>query len=270
MRVLNWDVFTGARPLVSQPVAMTIGVFDGIHQGHRALVESITGQEESSPAVITFRHNPRIFLKPHLYPGDIFTLQQKLQILEELGIETVILIDFSSDFSKLSCNDFVTAIRQSCDIRYLTLGDNFRCGRNGASSAYDVRDYLESHGVTVHIEAPVSWNGATLSSTRIRAAIREGKLEEAREMMGRDFVLDMGVSHVHYQHNTVRVEKMSLSQVLPPPGSYRVNIETPTQKIPTHISIDEEEIRWNQQEENESVKAIRFTETNDEGETDAH
>jgi FAD synthase len=117
--------------------------------------------------------------------------------------------------------------------------------------------------------APVSWKGATLSSTRIRAAIREGKIKEAHAMMGREFVLDMGAAHLHHEETTVRVEKMSLSQVLPPPGSYYVDIQTPALNIPALIHIGEEEIVW-EQEEKHSVKAIRFTETTEEGERDAH
>jgi hypothetical protein len=88
-------------------------------------------------------------------------------------------------------------------------------------------------------------------------------------MMGRDFVLDLGVSHLHYTQNTVRVEKMSLEQVLPPPGSYFVDIETPAQRIPGRIIIGDEEIRW-EHTADRNVKAIRFTETTEEGETDAH
>jgi FAD synthase len=128
---------------------------------------------------------------------------------------------------------------------------------------------LQSRGVEVDIQAPIAWEGSTLSSTRIRAAIREGQIDQACNMMGRDFVLDLGAAHVRRAHTTMRVEKISLSQVLPPPGSYLVDIETPAQSFPTGILIDEEEIRWEQSEE-QSVNAIRFTETREEGDKDAH
>ena len=244
MRVISWDSFAGSRPLRNTRSSMTIGVFDGIHLGHRRLLDRILSADTDEAIVTTFRYNPRIFLKPHLYPGDITTLEQKLGHLGDLGVDTVILIDFSNDFSKLSGREFLMSIRRNCELELLVLGDNFRCGYQGATSAYDARDILDEHRIDVEIEAPVTWKGATLSSTRIRAAIREGEVEEAKAMMDRPYALDVASTPVLRDNEKRRIEKTGLHQVLPPPGRYLVDIETPTRVFRRELDVDQESIAW--------------------------
>ncbi len=265
LRVFSWDVFTGARPLKDTKVALTIGVFDGIHLGHQSLVHRIVEREESEAAVLTFRYNPRRFLKPHLFPGDITSQHQKLEILARLGIRTVILIDFSNDFSKLSGNDFLMAIRRSCDLTYLVLGDNFRCGFQGKTSAYDVRKIMEAFHTPVDIAPPVTWEGATLSSTRIRAALREGKIRAAAEMMGRNYILDIADTPQSSEDSYRSIEKMGLHQVVPPPGIYLAEIKTPTFTAPVELEVTQECIRWPQENGNEAV-SIEFKDIIGKGE----
>lgn len=260
MRVLSWDVFAGSRPLSGTPIALSIGVFDGIHIGHQSLIERLIERGDAEPTIMTFRYNPRRFMKPHLFPGDITTPHQKLKILSRIGIGTVILIDFSNDFSKLSGNEFFMQIRQSCSLKYLVLGDNFRCGYQGRTSAYDARKMLSNSSVDVHIAQPVSLDGALISSTRIRAAIREGKIDDASMMMDRSFVLDVSDIPQDKEDDYKTVEKMGLNQVLPPPGSYPVQIRTPVEEFPATLLIDDECLRWNHRSGDDAV-CIEFRDT---------
>jgi len=265
VKVLSWDVFTGQRPMRKETVALTIGVFDGIHLGHKTLIEKIVNSPESVPTVLTFRFNPRRFLKPHLFPGDITSQHQKLEILAEHGVKTVILIDFSNDFSKLSGNDFLMAIRQSCNLTYLVLGDNFRCGFEGKTSAYDVRKIMAAYNTPVEIAPPVSWKGATLSSTRIRAALREGQIKDAAEMMGRNYIIDIANTPQNIEDSYRTIEKMGLHQVVPPPGTYLADIKTPTHTTSVHLDVTQECLRWRQTDEEESV-LIEFKDIKGKGE----
>ncbi len=243
---------------------MSIGVFDGVHLGHRRLIEAVTSSGADESIVLTFRFNPRRFLKPQLFPGDISSLKQKLSLLEDMGIDTVLLIDFSNDFSKLSGREFIVRIQQNCTLTLLVLGDNFRCGYKGETNAYNIRDILADYQVEVDVEAPVTWKGATLSSTRIRAAIREGDLDEARRMMDRPFSLDLASTSVEYREGFSRVEKASLHQVLPPPGRYLVDIHTPNRSIRDELYVDHEELMWSYHGEKES-KTIDFLDKAGEG-----
>lgn len=260
MRVLSWDAFTGSGFLKNTRVALSIGVFDGIHLGHQSLIKEIREYEQSEAVILTFRYNPRRFLKPHLFSGDITTQHQKLSILSQLGISTVILIDFSNDFSKLSGNDFLMHIRQSCDLKYLVLGDNFRCGHQGKTSAYDARNMLKTSSIDVHIAPPVGFDGSIISSTRIRAAIREGLISEASGMMGRNFFLDLADIPQDIEVKDRSIEKMGLNQVLPPPGDYKVSIHSPSNAFSSTLTIDEECLRWKQKSGEEAV-SIEFKET---------
>ncbi len=265
IKVLSWDAFNGSRCLKNTSVAMTIGVFDGIHRGHQSLIQKVVEKKHSEPVVLTFRFNPRLFLKPHLFPGDITSLHQKMEILAKLGIKTVILIDFSNDFSKLSGNDFLMAIRGSCDLSYLVLGDNFRCGYQGKTSAYDVRKIMETYHTPVEIAPPVTWKGATLSSTRIRAALREGQIREAAEMMGRNYILDIATTPQTNEDSYRTIEKMGLHQVVPPPGTYLAHVKTPTHTVPIEVEVTPECIRWQQQNREEAV-SIEFNDIIGKGE----
>jgi riboflavin kinase / FMN adenylyltransferase len=263
LKILSWDTFRGGRPLQEIPTSLSIGVFDGVHRGHRRLLERVTEAGELS-TVVTFRYNPRRFLKPHLFPGDITTLEQKLAILDAEGVATVILIDFSNDFSTLTGREFLLIIRRSCKLTRLVLGDNFRCGHRGDTSAYDARDILAEEGIPVYIETPVSWKGATLSSTRIRAALREGEIEEAKRMMDRVFSLDIASSPVEREGKRRRIEKDGLEQVLPPSGSYLVTMKGPDNDVRGKIEIDNEEIVWTQTRQGE-IKTIDVLRKIEEG-----
>ena len=261
MRVLSWDAFIGSGPLKGVDSALTIGVFDGIHPGHTRLLDAVLSSGAEESMVLTFRYNPRRFLKPQLFPGDIMTMEQKLSLLDEMGIDTVLLIDFSNDFSKLTGREFIMSIHRNCSLRLLVLGDNFRCGYQGAANAYDVRDILAEKGVEVDIEPPVTWNGATLSSTRIRAAIREGKMEEARKMLHRPFIIEVTSAPVLRKEETRIVEKASLDQVLPPPGRYLVDIHTPARVINDELVVGHEELLWSYhgEEETKTIEFVRKT-----------
>jgi riboflavin kinase/FMN adenylyltransferase len=239
---------------------MTIGVFDGVHLGHQKLIRRVTDHDAEESIVLTFRFNPRRFLKPHLFPGDITSQRQKLDILDGLGVSTVILIDFSNDFSKLTGNEFLMKIRQSCNLTYLVLGDNFRCGFQGKTSAYDVRSILNEHGVEVEIAQSLTYEGATLSSTRIRAALSEGDMAKAALMMGRLYRLDIADIPQQRGSRDRSIEKMALHQVIPPHGQYPVEIKTTASSFPAEIVIDQECLRWKQDGGEEAVY-IEFQET---------
>jgi riboflavin kinase / FMN adenylyltransferase len=258
MTIYKWDHFFKNPPDQKRKAVMSVGVFDGIHRGHRFLLNTMQQWESFEKWVFTFSLNPRKVLRPELFPGDITSLDQKLAIFEQLGMDKVVLIDFSTEFSTLSGREFLFSIVKRVPVRKLVVGDNFRCGRMGDTSAYTARDILGSLGIDVIIPAPVVWNGKVVSSTRIRTALQEGDLLSAFAMTERAYVLDVANKPQRSGSGAIKIERDYIQQVLPPPGLYSAEISQKAgETMRKTISIDESSITW---PENKTmpVKTIEF------------
>jgi riboflavin kinase/FMN adenylyltransferase len=189
MRVINWDAFIASAGSASteQPLAVSIGVFDGLHRGHQALLGRITGAEGALSTVISFRQNPLKILDPKKFAGDIFTLEQKLEALEALGIGQTGLIDFSPDFSRISGREFVDSLIQRGPLKLLALGSNFRCGYRMDTGVEEIKSWAAAAGIETWIAGAVMEGGLPVSSSRIRQAIASGRIDEAALLLGRPF-----------------------------------------------------------------------------------
>ena len=188
MQVLDWDTFIAPRPGPApalKALAVSIGVFDGVHRGHRVLLERICAVPDALPAVVTFRQNPQRILCPQNFPGDILTLEQKLAVFEELGIQQTVLIDFSEKFSIIRGRDFIDCLITSAPVRFLALGRNFRCGYGSDTGVEEIRKRAGERGIETWIAAPVMEGGLRVSSSRIRKALASGDRELAERLLGR-------------------------------------------------------------------------------------
>ena len=188
MRVLEWEDFITQKPdAEDRPLAITIGVFDGVHRGHTVLLERIVSLEGALPTVVTFRQNPLAVLRPQEFLGDIFTLEQKLRIFEEMGVAQTVLIDFSPQFSKTKGGDFIDLLIKRRPVRLLALGPNFRCGYRMDTGVQEIRARTRTlaAGLETWTACPVMEGGRPVSSSRVRQAIAAGAFEEAALLLGR-------------------------------------------------------------------------------------
>ena len=206
MRVISWEEYikignreqgTGNRvrcpkndrsPDTNAPhcsLSLTIGVFDGVHLGHQSLIRRICEPRTLIPTVVTFRENPMKSLNPALFAGDIYSLEQKLGLLEALGVKLTVLIDFSEKISKINGRDFIDLLLGGQSVTLLALGENFRCGHGQDTSVGEIRALAMAHGVETWIQPPVMDGGQPISSNRIRQALAAGRFEEAQRMLGR-------------------------------------------------------------------------------------
>lgn len=222
MKILSWEDFIKGSLKDAGPAALSIGVFDGIHNGHCQLLKKITAHTDKKSIVLTFRENPRIFFKDKTYPGDIFTIDQKLEALSSIGVDIVILIDFSYNFSKLSGKDFLYLIKDNCDLSYVILGNNFRCGYRGMTTSLDAIRILKSKKVIVVIGEMVQFDNHLVSSSRIREALASGSFLKAQKMLERVFSLDIADIPQIPGDKTITIDTQDISQVLPPQGHYSV------------------------------------------------
>jgi riboflavin kinase / FMN adenylyltransferase len=190
MRLLDWGNFAAGSERIG-PFAAAIGVFDGVHLGHRELISRILGRPGLVSVVVTFAGNPKRSLHGAAFRGDILTQRQRVDIIASLGVDVTMLIDFSSDFSKLPGKEFLSFLSAGGDLRYLAVGHDFRCGHRLDTGADEIEGYYEGSGVAVEVIRAVRVADHPVSSSRIRNAIAEGRLEEAEILMGRPFEMDL-------------------------------------------------------------------------------
>ena len=258
--VISWDNFIKGKISFSKPVSATIGVFDGVHLGHRKLISSILTKNNSLSAVITFNVNPRIIFKDPSYPGNISTLDQKIQILHDLEVDEVIVIDFSPDFSRLIGEEFLRLLVKSCNLKYLVLGENFKFGYGGKTTPEDAKNLLYKESVEVDICPMAYHDNIIVSSTRIRKALLEGRIKDANTMLNRVFSLDIANIPLIFRKGTIIIDKKKIHQVLPPQGHYDVSLtEAAGAYTDTGCVIDGSHISVNTEDEGvRKYTAINF------------
>jgi hypothetical protein len=215
VKVLSWEEL-GSGKRVGTPIAAAIGVFDGLHIGHRKLVGRVLGREGLVSTIVTFAENPKRFLSPATFQGELSTLDQRLSLIDSMGVDLCVLIDFSGDFSKLPGRQFLSMLRDGGDLRFLAVGSDFRCGHRLDTDAEDIRRFCAERSIGVELLSSVHWAGHPVSSSRIRKAILEGRLEDAANMLGRPYEIDLRDSLTSAEGRFVPAG----GQARPPAGSY--------------------------------------------------
>ena len=208
-------------------VCLAIGFFDGVHLGHQQIIrQTITDarQHEAIALALTFDRHPNSVVAPAHVPPLIYPLSQKLKVLESLGTDAALLIHFDEKFSRQTGEEFIR--RLACDlgkIHSLCVGKDFVFGRQRSGDVALLGKLGTEIGFTVHGLAAVSLDGRTVSSTRIREAIRAGELDAASQMLGRPYAISGAVvkgDQVGRQLGfpTANLEVAGL--ILPPNGVY--------------------------------------------------
>ena len=180
MQVIDWNQFleTGIKN-VSRKTSMTAGVFDGVHLGHQALIRLVVSHNvDFIPAVVTFRQNHKKGNRK-----DIQSFQQKMEMLEYLGIQITIVIDFTAEFSRMSGIEFLELLLKHGNVGFFTAGSNFRCGHNLDTDAEKLKAFFASHSIPTEILQEVMEGGTPISSSRIRTAIAAGDARLAEKML---------------------------------------------------------------------------------------
>lgn len=174
-------------------LAAALGSFDGLHLGHRQVIGNTLSAPGLRPAVITFQQNPSGSLQKKPVPL-LTTNEQKLALLEEMGVEVVYLLSFEQ-IRDMEPEDFVEALYRVCRVRALSCGFNFRFGKNGRGDAGLLKELCREKGMELSVTPPVSVAGETVSSTRIRACLEQGDVQQAGQLLGRPFGYDFEVTH---------------------------------------------------------------------------
>jgi riboflavin kinase/FMN adenylyltransferase len=177
----------------------TIGNFDGVHLGHRAVFQRLLarGKEQALPAtVITFEPQPMEFFAPDSAPPRLTRLREKLAAIEDCGIHRLMLLEFGRKLAAMGARDFVRELLVAgLETRHLLVGDDFRFG-HGRDGDYALLEAMgREHGFTVENLHTVTLAEERVSSTRIREALARGDLDLARHLLGRPYRICGRVAH---------------------------------------------------------------------------
>ncbi|MEM5947810.1 FAD synthetase family protein [Spirochaetia bacterium 38H-sp] len=220
--VKDWYEFCSTKNNYNgEGTALTIGVFDGVHRGHTALLEAIK-RTALRTVVVTFDKNPEELLFKHKR-NRINTLRQKYNYLKSKNIDDIIVIDFSHEFSKIRGDVFIRTLIDKLNIKHLCLGQDFRCGYN-LDTDIDTISGLFYNVVNIEIVEDVRYKDNKISSSLIRKEIEKGNLLLVNELLGREYCFDFyGIEPDSFEEYIVfPVEK--IVQVMPPKGKYYVDI----------------------------------------------
>ncbi len=243
MRILDFEKLKSTKFPIGLKAAVTIGVFDGIHKGHIKLLHLVTQDTSLESFVITFYVNPKKILRPESFHGCILTQKQKMEHLEAYGIDNVILIDFSSDFSKLRGDSFFDYITSYLNIKKLIIGSNFRCGIYASYTASMIKEYFSSLDTeTIIVDQLLNSSNIRISSSYVRQLIMHGEMKEAAEFLDKIYALDFSLSKFNQSDKIINIKKTEIMQLLPPPGLYYVSVNDGLSIINGILIIDESNV----------------------------
>lgn len=203
---------------------LALGMFDGVHLGHRALIRQAAEAARrlgAEAVAFTFTDAPGKLL--HLPVISLSTPAQRVSWLKEAGADRVDMVDFTQSFADLSPEGFLAYLRERYDVAALAAGFNYTFGRYGAGTAETLKQLGAEHGFPVLIAEPVLLDGEPVSSTRIRARISEGAMEAAEALLGRPYTLTGSVVSARHIGHTLGYPTANLEtgeQLLPRDGVY--------------------------------------------------
>jgi len=177
----------------------TIGNFDGVHLGHKAVIEQVQARaaELSLPSVvITFEPQPQEYFQPQGVPARLTRLREKLTAMEKLHLDRVLCLRFNARLAEMSAEQFVQHILvDGLGVKYLVVGDDFKFGKGRRGDFAYLAQIGPVLGFEVVDTASYQFQGERVSSTRIRLALERGELAQARDMIGRDYSMCGRVAH---------------------------------------------------------------------------
>ncbi len=176
---------------IKNPV-ITIGTFDGIHLGHQKIFSQLKQKAQDlqgSATMITFSPHPRFVLYNNLVTSNflIYTLDEKVGILEDCGVEHCIVLNFTTAFSTLSADDFARIYLFPLRPHHILLGHDLHFGKDRKEAYAYLSENKREHKFTLEKVSPQKLDGEIISSTKVRTLIKEGKVKEAKRYLERNY-----------------------------------------------------------------------------------
>jgi riboflavin kinase / FMN adenylyltransferase len=183
-----------AVPEDMEPTVVTVGMFDGVHRGHRALLDRVAAEAAARgvpAAAVTFDRHPLAVLRPGSEPPLLTTLDRKVELLGHAGMEIVLVLEFTRELSEVTAEAFATKVLfEALAARAVVVGENFRFGHKAAGDPALLADLARPRGVDV-VAVPLHTDGQqVVSSTRVRSELAAGDVAAAAASLGRPYAVE--------------------------------------------------------------------------------
>ena len=215
-----------------QESIVTVGVFDGLHIGHQAVIQQVLTQAKNfklASFVLTFDPPPLAFLAPERCPPALTALPKKIEILEQLGVDAVVFARFDAYLQQMSPNTFVQQVLlQRLHARQVIVGYDWQFGRGRSGNADALKQLGGQYQFDVMIVGPVQIHGEPVHSTRVREAIASSNLDLASELLGRRYSIMGEVVKGKGRGRQIGFPTANIdagNQMLPPSGVYAVQVK---------------------------------------------
>ena len=229
---------------VPGPVCLAIGVFDGVHLGHQAVIRRALEDAKAAggtAVVVTFDPHPVRVMRPHQAPRLLTSTRHKAQLIERLGVSDLLVLPFTPELSAMAPEAFVRALYGACrPLLEICVGHTWSFGKNRAGNLELLKKMGDELGFDEIGLPAVEIGGEIASSTAVRAAVEAGDLERAARFLGRDFTILGTVVHGDHLGRTIGFPTANLSahnEQFPPNGVYAVEALCESRVLPGVVNI---------------------------------
>jgi len=182
-----------------EPIAITIGNFDGVHLGHQRLMHELSALAQQlgcKPVLVTFKPHTLNVIRPEIQAQFLTTLEEKIALTRHYGkIADSIVIHFTREVASMTAEAFLDELNQQFTIKGLIVGTDFSLGRNRTGNVAFLEQYSQARGIQFRAVALEEAGPGRISSTRIRNLVSEGRISEANELLGHPMVIEGRVQH---------------------------------------------------------------------------
>lgn len=215
---------------------VSVGMFDGVHEGHRSLLRALVGRAHATgltPSVATFRSHPRHIVRPGVRVAMLMPLEERVRQLEKAGVADIILLDFDSSLRMMTARGFMAMLHDDYDVDAMVMGFNNRFGHDRPDSPEAYREIGRDTGIEVWQAREFRCDKApSVSSSTVRKLLAEGEVSRAAALLGHPYRLAGHVGHGKELGRTIgfptaNIEPDDPDSVIPGNGVYAVNVHLP-------------------------------------------
>lgn len=230
MKIYDFDKLVESRQFGDTEAVLTIGVYDGFHTGHQRVLKetiAVATKEGVKSVAITFSQNPKALTGRYLFSKPLLSERQTTHYLTTLGVDYLVVIDFSPEFSKLSGEEFVARCCAMFSVRAVVVGEDFRCGYKADTSVKELKALVERCSPAAKLIVPATYrldDGRVNSSTLVRELLTQGKVSFLETLLGRYYAVDLGQIPPKITGSSLSFVIDQAVQLLPPPGVYQTRL----------------------------------------------